>query len=205
METSAGLSADYEQQNTDNAQCREMLAQFVEQRGDKGAKLLSVLTRYLQSCAYRHYPLSAEDQQDILQETAIKVLNRSAQLQGHCSAWLFSIVRNEYIDRLRQYQSKKKVFEPDVDGTLVVMAEESTQSLALADQELYSQVDCLEHVFEQIARQPTGEMDMAIYTDYVQGLSNGEIAARTGRTMGAIAKRLSGLRDRVWQLKQELC
>lgn len=201
----AGLSADNDQQKLDNTQCREMLAQFVEQRGDKGAKLLSVLTRYIQTCAYRHYPLNTEDQQDILQEAAIKLLKHHQQLQGQCSAWLFSVVRNEYIDRLRQYQSKKKVFEPDPDGTLVPIAEESSVSLALADQELYNQVDCLERVFAEIARQPTGQMDMAIYTEYVQGLSNGEIAERTGRTIGAIAKRLSGLRERVWQLKQELC
>ncbi|WP_298607272.1 RNA polymerase sigma factor [uncultured Thiothrix sp.] len=200
---SLGLSAN--PTTNDLVQCREMLLQFVEQRGDKGAKLLSVLTSYIQSCAYRHYPLSAEDQQDILQEVAIKILNHSQQLQGNCSAWLFSIVRNEYIDRLRQYQSKKKVFEPDLDGTLVPIAEENTISLAFADQALYNQVDCLERVFDEIARQPTGEADMAIYTAYVQGLSNGEIAERTGRTMGAIAKRLSGLRERVWQLKQELC
>ncbi|WP_157832894.1 RNA polymerase sigma factor [Thiolinea disciformis] len=182
-----------------------MLLHFVEQRGDKGAKLLSVLTRYIQSCAYRHYPLSAEDQQDILQEVAIKILNHSQHLSENCSAWLFSIVRNEYIDRLRHYQTKKKVFEPDLDGTLVAVAEENTLSLAFADQDLYNQVDCLERVFDEIARQPTGAADMAIYTDYVQGLSNSEIAERTGRTIGAIAKRLSGLRDRVWQLKQELC
>lgn len=190
---------------TEPTQCRELILQFVEQRGDKGAKLLSVLTRYIQTCVYRHYPLSAEDQQDILQETAIKILNSHQQLQGSCNAWLFSIVRNEYRDRLRQHQAKKTVFEPDLDGTLVSIAEENTVSLALADQNLYNQVDCLERVFEQIARQPTGEMDLAIYTDYVQGLSNGEIAERTGRTIGAIAKRLSGLRERVWQLKQELC
>lgn len=182
-----------------------MLLDFVEQRGDKGAKLLSVLTRYIQVCRYRHFPLSAEDQQDILQETAIKILKHSHQLQGSCSAWLFSIVRNEYIDRLRQYQSKQKVFEPDLEGTLVPVVEENTVSLAFADQDLYNQVDCLERVFDTIARQPTGEADMAIYSDYVQGLSNGEIAQRTGRTIGAIAKRLSGLRERVWQLKQELC
>lgn len=182
-----------------------MLLNFVEQRGDKGAKLLSVLTRYIQVCTYRHYPLSAEDQQDILQETAIKILNHFHQLQGSCGAWLFSIARNEYIDRLRQYQSKKKVFEPDLDGSLVPVSEENTVSLAFADQDLYNQVDCLERVFDEIACQPTGAADMAIYTDYVQGLNNSEIAERTGRTSGAIAKRLSGLRERVWQLKQELC
>jgi len=191
--------------NQENDQCREMLLQFVEQRGDQGAQLLSVLTRYIRTCAYRHYPLSAEDQQDILQETAIKILKHARQVQGNCNAWLFSVVRNEYIDRLRQLQAKQKVFEPDTDGTLVPVAEETTPSFALADQDLYTQVDCLEHVFNEIARQPTGAMDMLIYTDYVQGLSNAEIAERTGRTIAAIAKRLSGLRERVWQLKQELC
>lgn len=189
----------------DDAACREMLAQFVGQYGDKGAQLLSVLTRYIRYCSYRHYPLTSEDQQDILQETAIRLLNHYHQLQGNCSAWLFAIVRNEYIDRLRQYQRQKQVLEPDLDGNLVPVAEENTVSLALADQELYNQIDCLEQVFAQIANQPTGAMDMDIYTAYVQGLSNAEISERTGRTPRAIAKRLSGLRERVWQLKRELC
>ena len=185
--------------------CQDMLAQFIEQRGDKGAKLLSVLTRYIQTCAYRHYPLTREDQQEILQEVAIKLLDHHQDRQGHCNAWLFSIVRNEYIDRLRHYQARQKVFEPDRDGNLVPLLEESTVALAFADQDLYNQVDCLERVFEHIAKQATGEMDISIYTAYVQGFSNGEIAERTGRTIGAIAKRLSGLRERVWLLKQELC
>jgi DNA-directed RNA polymerase specialized sigma24 family protein len=46
---------------------------------------------------------------------------------------------------------------------------------------------------------------MQIYTAYALGNTNEEIAAQTGRSTGAIAKRLSLLRERVRQLRQALC
>ena len=60
-------------------------------------------------------------------------------------------------------------------------------------------------MFQHIEQQITGVEDMQIYTAYALGNSNEEIAAQTGRSTGAIAKRLSLLRERVRQLRQALC
>lgn len=72
-------------------------------------------------------------------------------------------------------------------------------------QQLYNETECLEHIFDHIEQQPTGAMDIAIYTHHAFGLSNAEISAQTGRTAGAIAKRLSLLRQRIKQLRERLC
>ena len=70
---------------------------------------------------------------------------------------------------------------------------------------MYHETECIEKVFDEIENQPTGNEDLSIYTQFAMGKSNAEIAEETGRTSGAIAKRISILRQRVKQLKQALC
>ena len=189
--------------------CQSMLEHFIYQRGDKGVKLLSTLQRYIRYCAYKFQPLSTEDQQEVLQEVAIKLLNKSEQVQTNCLGWIFTIVRNEYIDVLRRQSTRTQTFVemPDTynnHGELVEITE-YYQLAVSGDDNLFIEADCLEQVFKQIEQQPTGADDIAMYTRYALGETNDEIASAIGRTVGAVAKRLSLLRDRVRQLREVLC
>ena len=192
-------------QNTDK-ECRQILENFVFQQGDMGARLLSILSSYISQCHYKICPLSREDQQEILQEASIKILHRYKQLKGSCNGWLFMIIRNEYIDHLRRNNSRPRIVEPDDKGNLIdVDAIQSTQINNLNQQAMFNETDCLESVFDHIEEQPTGKMDISIYTGYAEGLSFAEISELTGRTVGAIGKRISNLRKRVRQLREDLC
>ena len=176
----------------------------MRQRGDKGAKLLSSLQRYIQYCTYKLQPLSQADQQEVLQEVAIKLLSKHSQVQTNCAGWLFTIVRNEYIDHLRRQLQQVQTLVESPNGDLIAL--EASYAVTPSNPEnLFLETDCLEHVFQHIEQQTTGVEDMQIYTAYALGNSNEEIAAQTGRSTGAIAKRLSLLRERVRQLRQALC
>lgn len=180
-----------------------MLDAFVHQQGDLGAQLLSTLQRYIQYCGYKLHPLTRDDQQEVLQEVAITLLQRYKQLKKDCNGWLFTVVRNQYIDQLRKQQRQV----PLVENTDSHTTHNALHNLPTAqnDSQLYHETECLEHIFDHIEQQPTGEMDIAIYTHHAFGLSNAEISAQTGRSAGAIAKRLSLLRQRVRQLRESLC
>lgn len=195
---------DILREQSNHQQCHEMLDAFIQQRDDMGAKLLSALQRYIHYCGNSMQPLSAEDQQEVLQEVSIKLLKRHKQLTGNCNGWLFTIVRNEYIDLLRRQNRQNRLMVPDDSGNLVEVTAASTLPIQ-HDSQLFDETECLEHVFDHIEKQPTGEMDISIYTQYAMGMTNNEIAEKTGRTQGAIAKRISLLRQRVKQLKAALC
>ena len=181
-----------------------MLDNFVFQKGDLGKALLATLSQYIKFCSYKMQPLSPEDQQEVLQEVGLKLLNKHKQLTGNCSGWLFTVVRNEIIDQLRKQKSRPTLLEPDNKGNLVEIMPQYPAEI-LHHKNLFHETDCIEKVFDEIERQPTGSEDLAIYTHFAMGKSNAEISEETGRTSGAIAKRISILRQRVKQLKQALC
>lgn len=200
----------------DHHECTQMLDAFVHQQGDLGAQLLSTLQRYIQYCGYKLHPLTRDDQQEILQEVAITLLQRYKQLKKDCNGWLFTIVRNQYIDQLRKQQRQVSLVEPhahhaentgNTGSTGDADHQNFVQNLPCphSSHQLYNETECLEHIFDHIEQQPTGAMDITIYTHHAFGLSNAEISAQTGRTAGAIAKRLSLLRQRIQQLRERLC
>ncbi|WP_026220938.1 RNA polymerase sigma factor [Thiofilum flexile] len=186
-------------------ECRSMLDAFVHQQGDCGAALLNTLQRYIRYCSTRLQPLSLEDQQEVMQEVCIKLLHPHQSLIDNCQGWLFTIVRNEYIDHLRRQQRINRVLVPDTDGNLVEVSEAAGYLQQPDHGNFYAEADCLEHIFDHIEQQPTGTEDIEIYTQYALGMSNQEIAAQTGRTAGAIAKRISLLKQKLKQLMSELC
>ena len=200
------VSRNKSKQSDADKECHQILENFIFQRGDMGAKLLSILSAYINQCHYKICPLNREDQQEILQEVSIKLLHRYKQLKGSCNGWLFIIVRNEYIDHLRRNKSRSRLVEPDAEGNLIeVDSVQSQQINSLSQQAVLNETDCLESVFDYIESQPTGQMDISIYTGYAEGLSLAEIADLTGRTVSAIGKRISNLRKRVRQLREDLC
>ena len=194
------MSGELVVSSTEHDNCQVLIEQFVTQTGDKGARLLTTVRQYIRFCHYKMQSLSQEDQQEILQEIGLKLLELK-QIPEHCNAWLFTLVRNHYIDYIRHHARTLRVFTPDSEGIL----QETYAPLVPTHEGLYLETDCLETVFDVIGQQPTGAMDMLIYEHYALGESNAEIARLTGRTESAIGKRISLLRERVRQLRATLC
>lgn len=188
--------------NKTTTECHTILKNFVNQDGDNGAKLLSILTQYINTCHFKMHPISKEDQQDILQNVCIKIIQNHEKLNGHCYSWLYNIVKNTFIDHLRQQQRYHYLVKTETNNDILF---ESHPDHGNQNPCLYNETDCLEAIFNQIEQQPTGKMDIKIYTGFALGYSRATIALQTGRTITAITKRLSKLRQLVKQLKQNIC
>lgn len=178
---------------------------FVDQKNDNGASLLKYIVSYISYVSMTHYELSYADQEEVQQEVAIKLLCQGHEI-GHkfSKRFLYVMVRNQCIDQQRKKSRQLATFVPsntsidDVSAPAPCLSEGKDVSL------LHS-LNCLEIIFSHLEAEPTGARDIAIYTNYAFGLSHNEIAAHSGRTPNAIAKRLSILRDRLKRLQSEYC
>lgn len=181
-----------------------MVENFVHQKGDKGSELLSILGGYIRKFSYAKCFLSPDDQQDVLQEIAIKILNNHTKIIDNCYGWLFKISHNECINRIKKNSSSSALISMSASHEIMDVREEKIQLPALPD-DITEAIDCFEYVFDEIVKQSGAEQDREIYFQYVLGSKNSEIASQTGRTEGAIAKRLTTLRVRVKQLFLKFC
>lgn len=190
--------------NRNNEDYSLMLRNFVLQKGDKGAKLFSTLRQYIKNCAYKKYPINVEDQEEIVQETAIKILNHYKSIKENHYAWLLKVAHNEYNNKLRKIVNNRNIVEV-ISKNEVITINEGNAELARIGENIASDIDCFEHVFKKATDTASGDSDREIYTQYVTGFSNEEIANSLGRSKSAIAKKLTILRERIRKLVIECC
>lgn len=181
-----------------------LLHNLVQQKGDNGAELLSIVEHYIKQCCRTYYSISYEEQQDIAQEASIKLLLHYNDLKHSISKrWLYVMVKNLCLDVLRKQRSNNPLTHsvPDEEP-------DERRQLTLEDFEPYSYIDryeCLDNVFAYIEAQPTGLEDLTVYSHFACGSSRADIAHITGRTVSAVTKRISILRSRLKALRGELC
>ena len=180
-----------------------LLNNLVNQEGDCGSELLSMVEHYIQRCCRTYYSLGYGEQQDIAQEASIRLLLNYESIKDTISKrWLYVMIKNLCIDELRKQMSSNQlrfaeskeeanVSPPDID---------SFKSINEFDHR-----ECLDNVFSYIAAQPSGQEDLTIYSQFAYGLSRADIAHITGRTVNAVTKRISILRSRLKSIRDELC
>lgn len=181
-----------------------MLDNLIHQKDDHGVALLSLVDQYIQQCCRTYYSITNSEQQDIAQEASIKLLVHYDNLKNNISKrWLYVMVKNLCLDALRKQRTHHTLgYSIDDKET------NEYQELTLQDFEPYSYFDnhqCLDNVFAYIKAQPTGQEDLMVYSHFAYGLNRTDIANITGRTVGAVTKRISILRARLKKLRNELC
>ncbi len=186
-------------------ECSEVLSQFIDQNGDNGSALFGVLSRYISYCSHSFPHIGFHERQDILQEVAVKILCHADELRQNSSLpLLYTMVRNQCIDHMRKHNTQLSVYqhsaEPEDNRALPPPGLELGAQAAMLDN-----MDCLDRVFDHIESQPTGKVDILIYTQFALGLSYAEISVMVGRTVSAVGRRISILRGRLKQLREELC
>lgn len=180
-----------------------MLHNLVHQQGDCGAGLLSLVKYYIQRCCQTYYSLDFNDQQDIYQEASVKLLMHHPNIKYTVSKrWVYVMVKNLCIDALRSQRSRQplKLHGSDDED---VRCEPAIDDFVYSSQ--FDNRECLDNVFSYLAAQPNGKEDLTVYSHYAFGLSRTDIAQITGRTVSAVTKRISTLRARLKQLRDELC
>lgn len=180
-----------------------LLHNLVNQQGDSGSELLSMVDHYIQRCCRVYYTLDYGMQQDIAQEASIKLLLHYEDIKHTISKrWLYVMVKNLCIDALRKQRSHHQLIAPQSQQDPEVPPPE------MKDFDYSSNFDhheCLENIFAYIAAQPTGQEDLTVYSHFAYGVSRADIAQITGRTVSAVTKRISILRARLKGLRDELC
>ncbi|MHA4807684.1 RNA polymerase sigma factor [Flavitalea flava] len=124
-----------------------------------------------------------EEAKDLLSETIYRALaNRDKYNEGtNIQAWLFTIMRNTFINNYRRRGREKKIFASNVQGTQHAYYEPATQSLAesrLGNKEILSAI----HSLPDSWRTP--------FSLYFEGYQYQEIADRMNIALGTIKSRI---------------
>jgi RNA polymerase sigma-70 factor (ECF subfamily) len=152
---------------------------------------------------------SADDVEDVVEETFWQVwrqANRFAEGRGSVQTWILTIARSRALDRLRATRRRREE-SIDADGgeNLASLAE---ASFATAPNDPSLAVEHKERSL--LIRAALGELPReqreALELGYFKGLSQSEIAERTGQPLGTVKTRMrlamQKLRDRLSPLHE---
>jgi len=146
--------------------------------------LLGLLIRILHSRA---------EAEDVLQDVFLQVWQRAKnfdETRGRAFTWLVTLTRSRAIDRLRSLASRDRVAEESVREVPVNVASDAVADAMRAEQS--------ETISRALAELPE-EQRRTISLAYFDGLTQTEIADRTGEPLGTVKTRtragLKKLRD----------
>jgi RNA polymerase sigma-70 factor, ECF subfamily len=155
---------------------------------------------------------SADDVEDVVEETFWQVwrqANRFAEGRGSVQTWLLTIARSRTLDRLRALRRLREdsIDDRGTDSERGPSAADSSFISPASDPSMHT-----EHqerrtlVLAALADLP-GEQREALELGYFGGLSQSEIAERTGQPLGTIKTRMRlaimKLRDRLSVLRED--
>ncbi len=127
------------------------------------------------------------DTDDLLQECFIELWKRAAtydEAKGKLLGWLITLARRRAIDRVRRRQAYSRAEERLIEHSKSDSEESHNHVEAEANA-----ADCSQALKMALAELPDAQRE-AIQMAYYQGLSQREIAAKTGIPLGTIKTRL---------------
>ncbi len=167
----------------------------------EGAELLSLIARQRDEAAFsRLYDLSAPllyglacrmvgpgaDAEDVLQEVMLQAWNRAAAFdpgKGTARVWLVVMTRSRCLDKLRRRGTRRDREVAGLDG----VAEPSDgESSALETMETAETRTVVRKALAALPDEQRRTLEIA----YFEGLSQSEIAARTGEPLGTVKTRM---------------
>lgn len=168
-----------EQAQTSDAQLLEAITKGDEQAlaalYDRYASILfGLLLRILHDRA---------EAEDVLQEVFLRVWQRAAdfdETRGRVFTWLVTIARSRAIDRLRAVQSRVRVAEEAARESVFSDAPNAMTDAIASEQR---------EVVEQALAEIPEEQRRTLVLAYFEGLTQSEIAARTGEPLGTVKTR----------------
>jgi RNA polymerase sigma-70 factor (ECF subfamily) len=135
--------------------------------------------------------------EDLVQETCVRAVKAIESLQpgSNAKSWLFTILRNIWLNQVRQQRTAPKIVELDVDeSTLGMAVEGSKDPLSL----YVSKVE-RDQVREAIRQLPDEFREIIVLREYEE-LSYQEIATLLGCPAGTVMSRLGRARSKLRSL-----
>ncbi len=129
---------------------------------------------------------SLQDAEDVVQETFLDLWRRAAQFdpqRGGAVAWVVTIARSRAIDRLRALGTAGRAVEEATDGGELVPAAFPAPHL---ETERRRDRDRVGRALEALPAEQRRTIELA----YFEGLSQTEIASRTGSPLGTVKMRV---------------
>lgn len=152
---------------------------------------------------------SAGDVEDVVEETfwqAWRQAGRFAETRGSVQTWLLTIARSRSLDRLR---SLKRLREDSIDEVPVDVerGRESAVESTAGDPLAAAEHDERRTLIRAALAELPAEQREALELGYFGGLSQSEIADRTGQPLGTVKTRMRlamlKLRDRLSVLRED--
>jgi RNA polymerase sigma-70 factor (ECF subfamily) len=140
-----------------------------------------------------------DEAEDLTQMTFVKALERFDTLQPgtNCKAWLFQIMRNTWIDRLRHKKVAGTAVPIDED---LVETPPETRRTAWSDAEDLLENFSDEQVIDALRRLPEDQR-LTLFLIDVEQMNQQEVAEITGVAVGTVKSRTSRARN---ELKSHL-
>lgn len=152
---------------------------------------------------------SADDVEDVVEETFWQVWRQSdrfAQGRGSVQTWILTIARSRALDRLRATHRRHEESLDDVGGENLASSAEPTFVRAASDPALAVEHKERRELIMAALDELPREQREALELGYFGGLSQSEIAERTGQPLGTIKTRMrlamQKLRDRLSPLRE---
>ena len=138
-----------------------------------------------------------EEAEEILQEAFFDLWSRASTFDatgGSAMGWIFTIARNRAVDRLRARATRRRTLEAvrHEAPTPTVTPERQTESMQARRS--------VSRALAELSPEQRTVIEMAYY----DGLSQSEIAARTGSPIGTVKGRTRAALEKLAQLTKEL-
>jgi RNA polymerase sigma-70 factor, ECF subfamily len=133
-----------------------------------------------------------EDSEDLLQEALVRAFGAFRRFDRSLSykAWMFTIIKNAHIDRLRRQRSSVIEEHAGNDWPVEAMSAESPlSSIPLAPDDILLRRETIGQVRDAIRRLPPALQEVVELRD-IEGLSYHQIAGIVNRPLGTVMSRL---------------
>ena len=124
--------------------------------------------------------------EEVAQDVFLSIWRRGQSYspdKGRFTTWLFSIAHNRTIDELRRRRRDRNREGEDVDGHLDIMSNDISPDDSAVAQDEYAQV-------RVALRSLPGEQREVVELSYFKGLTQAEIAEKTGQPLGTVKTRM---------------
>jgi DNA-directed RNA polymerase specialized sigma24 family protein len=185
------------------SQCQEALRQYlsgnIAEHRIGYVYLLSYVKRYV-SKKFRN--LSESERESCIADVLYRIHRNGHTQKERCVAWLNAIASNACRDEWRKIkESRKNLLSIEEHDFTFDDAGNNTVDPTVEREEM----DCLHKVLAYLEKWVDGPNDAEILKGLILGESHDEIAKRIGRSSGAVATRVAGLRKELKRIREELC